>query len=134
LKTIAPDFITVDLDIKSTRDLNPLLDSWGGRVIRTHLGRSGRRHWMRFVLSRPVNDPTRAIFAFDKLVRRLPKPARQTWNVASTESDVGIQAGFEHGAGEWTFAPRILEVVCDLGATLCLTVYSPLPLLEEEKR
>ena len=134
MKTIRAEFITVDLDLKSARDLTPLLEAWGNRAIRTHDGRTGRRYWMRFVLARSTKDPAGAILAFNRLVQRLPKNALRRWNEASKEFDVGIQAGFEHRTGEWLLTPRVIDVVHALRASVRLTVYSPLPLLAERRR
>jgi hypothetical protein len=135
VKPIAAYFINVDLDLKSSADLSPLLKAWTNQVTPHHVPKDGRRNWVRLTLTEQTRDPAHAILGFCKLVRRLPSAGRLAWKKASTkEFDIGLQAGFESRAAEWVLHSTVIEAVRDVGARIRLTVYSPLPLLEEEKQ
>jgi hypothetical protein len=111
VKHIAAHFINVDLDLKSIAPLSPLLQAWSGRVSDLSTPKKdGRKYWLRLGLSRMSDDPEGMILEFCRLVRRLRGAARAAWEKASSrEFDIGIQAGLER-------------------------VYSPLSLIEEERR
>lgn len=111
MKHIAAHFINVDLDLKSIAPLSPLLQAWSGRVSDLSTPKKdGRKYWLRLGLSRMSDDPEGMILEFCRLVRRLRGAARAAWEKASSrEFDIGIQAGLER-------------------------VYSPCPLIEEERR
>lgn len=99
------------------------------------VGRDGRKHWARFMLTGQARDPAQAILGFCELVRRLPNAGRAVWKAASPkEFDIGLQAGLESRAAEWVLDARVIAAVRAVGARIRLTVYSPLPLLEEEEQ
>jgi hypothetical protein len=132
-KTIAAYFIAVDLDVRSSFDLSPLVQAWTDHVTATHIDRDGRRHWVHFMLFNQMADPARSIREYCRLVQRLPKPARTVWDKAtSKEFDIGFQAGFESRAAEWVLDAKTMRSVNAVGAGIRITVYSPLQLLEQE--
>jgi hypothetical protein len=128
MTTFPAEFLNVDLDIKSKVGLGMLVEAWDSQAL-LRLDKMGRRHWLRMMLSRGPESPTEAIRRFAKLVRELPTRARAVWTQATTEFDIGIQAGFDHHSGEWVLEPEVLQTAADLGARLRFTVYSPLILL-----
>ena len=136
VKSIAAAFINIDLDLKSSAPLSPLLDAWSDRVGRLYApDKDGRKHWLRLYLTAQHPDPEKGILAFCRLVRRLRGAARTAWQKASSrEFDIGIQAGLEPHAAEWVLSRKVIDVVHDVGAHVRLTVYSPRPLMEEEQR
>ena len=135
MKKIAAQFLNVDLDLKSSADPSTLVKAWTNRVLSIHLGKNGRRHWVRFELAAQISDPAQVILRFCRLVQRLNHAERVVWNRASSrEFDIGLQAGLEWRAAEWVLHPTVIRAVRDVDARIRITVYSPLALLEEEKR
>jgi len=132
---ITAHFINVDLDLKSTSDLSPLREAWSRQTIAIHVGKDGRRHWLRLMLLKQGRDPSEAILEFCRLAGQLRGAARVAWqNAVPREFDIGIQAGFERGAAEWVLPPQVIDAVRNTRARIRMTVYSPLPLLVERKR
>ena len=119
-------FLNVDIDLKSVADPEPLVQALGRVVLCQRVGRVGRAHWVRFMLSRQPTSPTDAILGFAKLMAKLPDDRRAIWNKAkSKEFDIGIEGGFEPFSAEWVLEPRVIEAIAELGARLRITVYAP---------
>jgi len=117
--------MNVDLDLKSTQDLGPLVHALGARVRLTHVQKSGRLHWCRVMLSRQPKSPTDAVLAFAKLLAKLSKRRQAIWAQAkSREFDIGIQGGFEPDSGEWVLEPSVIQAAARLRAQVRITVYS----------
>jgi Protein of unknown function (DUF2442) len=135
VSNIVAQFINVDLDLKSSAPLSPLLNAWSDRVGRLYApDKDGRKHWLRLYLTTQHPNPEKGILEFCRLVRRLRGPARTAWQKASSrEFDIGIQAGLEPHAAEWVLSRKVINAVHDVGAHVRLTVYSPRPLMEEEQ-
>jgi hypothetical protein len=136
VKHIAAHFINVDLDLKSIAPLSPLLQAWSGRVSDLSTPKKdGRKYWLRLGLSRMSDDPEGMILEFCRLVRRLRGAARAAWEKASSrEFDIGIQAGLERRSAEWVLSRKVIHAIRDVGGHIRVTVYSPLSLIEEERR
>ncbi len=133
MKTFPAEFLNVDFDIKSNSDPAILMKAWGARAVMGDIDKLGRRYWLRLSLFPQPKNPSDAIRRFAKLVRSLSPQARRVWAQASKEIDIGIQAGFERGSGEWVLDPRVVQAAAELGAHLRFTVYSPLLIIDEEK-
>lgn len=132
MKTFPAEFLNIDLDIKSNSDPAVIAKAWENRVVPMHTDKLGRQHWLRLSLGLQPKSPTDAIRRFAKLVRELPPPGRSAWAKASSkEFDIGIQAGFERGSGEWVLEPEVVRTIADLGARIRVTVYSPLLIIDE---
>jgi hypothetical protein len=132
MKTFPAEFLNVDLDIKSNFDPAAIVKAWNNRVHPMHTDKHGRQYWLRLSLALQPKSPTDAITRFAKLVGDLPPRERSLWTKASCkEFDIGVQAGFERGSGEWVLEPKLVRTIADLGAQIRLTVYSPLLIIEE---
>jgi hypothetical protein len=117
----------VDLDIKSNKNLQPLLNALNSRVFQLHSGRMGRQHWVRLELSRQPKTPDEAIRRFCRWVETLPPAAKKVWNDAShREFDIGIQAGGTPAA-EWLLDQLTLKRVAMVGGQIKVTVYCAEP-------
>jgi hypothetical protein len=136
VKNIAAQFINVDLDLKSSASLSPLLQAWSDRVSDLYTPeKDGRKHWLRLALHSQPADPERGILEFCRLVRRLRGAARAAWQKASSrEFDIGIQAGMERRSAEWVLSRKVIDAIHSVGGHIRVTVYSPLLLIEEEQR
>ncbi len=129
VKKKAPEakFLTVDLDVYSRSDLQPLVNGFGKRVIALYVGRERRRYSAHLELAgfqRPSADAT--IRTFCTLIRALPKTERELWNGATRrEFSVGVQAGWQPFACNFRVEAQTIKAVAELGAVIVLTVYGP---------
>ena len=105
MKTFAGEFLNVDLVLKSRADPAAVVRAWDTRVL-GQVNKSGGRYWLRVNLTVQPKSPGEAIRRFARLIDALPMPARTIWSQASKEIDIGIQAGFERGSGEWVLEPK----------------------------
>jgi hypothetical protein len=136
VKASVAHFINVDLDLKSTASLSPLIEAWSDRVSDLYTpAKDGRKHWLRLGLHSQRADPERGILEFCRLVRRLRGAARAAWQKASSkEFDIGIQAGMERRSAEWVLSRGVIDAIHGVGGHIRVTVYSPLTLIEEDQR
>jgi hypothetical protein len=136
MKASVAHFINVDLDLKSTASLSPLIEAWSDRVSDLYTpAKDGRKHWLRLGLHSQRADPERGILEFCRLVRRLRGAARAAWQKASSkEFDIGIQAGMERRSAEWVLSRGVIDAIHGVGGHIRVTVYSPLTLIEEDQR
>ena len=134
MKTVRSEFLNVDLDVKSTVDPAPLRAALEKRLHSMHApDRDGRRYWIRMTLARQPTDPADAILGFSKVLSKLPPKAKAVWAHATKELDVGIQSGTELRSAEWVLDPKTVEAAARLGASIRLTVYSPMILINAER-
>ena len=135
MKPIAAHFINVDLDLKSTASLSPLLEAWLDRVSALYTPeKDGGKHWLRLGLHSQPSDPERGILEFCRLVRRLRGAARAAWQKASSrEFDIGVQAGMERRSAELVLSRKVIDAIHGVGGHIRVTIYSPLHLIEEDK-
>ena len=136
MKPIAAHFINVDLDLKSTASLSPLLEAWLDRVSALYTPeKDGGKHWLRLGLHSQPSDPERGILEFCRLVRRLRGAARAAWQKASSrEFDIGVQAGMERRSAELVLSRKVIDAIHGVGGHIRVTIYSPLHLIEEDQR
>ncbi len=122
----ATQFLNVDLDVYSTRPLEPLVAALGKRVLVHYVGREGRRYSAHLCLAGDSENPDTTARALAKLVEKLPKHARRLWDTASArEFNVGIQAGLTPHAHELRISPATLEIIARLTGRIVVTTYSP---------
>jgi len=136
VKPIVAHFISVDLDLKSTASLSPLLEAWSDRVSALYTPeKDGGKHWLRLGLHSQPSDPERGILEFCRLVRRLRGAARAAWQKASSrEFDIGVQAGMERRSAELVLSRKVIDAIHGVGGHIRVTIYSPLHLIEEDQR
>jgi hypothetical protein len=136
VKPIVAHFISVDLDLKSTASLSPLLEAWSDRVSALYTPeKDGGKHWLRLGLHSQPSDPERGILEFCRLVRRLRGAARAAWQKASSrEFDIGVQAGMERRSAELVLSRKVIDAIHGVGGHIRVTIYSPLHLIEEDRR
>jgi hypothetical protein len=119
------DFLNVDLDLKSTADLAPLLDAFGEKVMVLHAGRIGRKRWLRLMLTQQPKNPTDGILGLAKVVTGLRGRARTVWARARKEVDIGVQGGLQPASAEWLLEHHAVVAAARLGMQIRFTVYSP---------
>jgi hypothetical protein len=116
-------FLNVDLDLKSSGDLDPVLAQLGSSVILIHQGRVGRRHWVRLELVRQPLGPSDAINRFTGLADRLSGDAKRLFARAKKEFDVGVEASTGAQPGEWLLTKQSVQAAARHGGNIRLTVY-----------
>jgi hypothetical protein len=123
----ATRFLNVDLDVWSASPLDPLVRALGRRVIVLFAGREGPRRYaahLELARSGRSHDADRLIRDFVRLVKKLPKQARASWNRARRRDlNVGIQAGPQPYSYELPVRPDTLEAAASVNARLVVTVY-----------
>ena len=118
-------FLNVDLDIYSRSDLQPLVNSFGKKVIVLYAGRERGMYSAHIeIVGLPKLSADSTIRAFCALIRALPKTGRELWNRATTrEFSVGLQAGQQ--PCDFRIEAQTVRAVAELGAVIVLTVYGP---------
>jgi hypothetical protein len=123
-------FLNVDLDIWSAAPLEPLVATFGRRVVVLHTGKEGRRYVAHLELAgiSQSRSADRAIRALVALVRTLPPRSRALWNRARTRDfNIGIQAASAPYAYELPVEPETIRAVAGVNARIVVTVYAPVP-------
>jgi hypothetical protein len=120
-------FLNVDLDIYSKRDLRPLVKGFGTKVDVLYVGRDRGRHSARLEISQHARTATAdsIIRAFCRLIEGLGERERLMWNNATVRSfSVGIQAGTKPNTRDFVIRPSTVKAVSKLGAEIVLTIYA----------
>jgi hypothetical protein len=122
-------FLNVDLDLTSRKDLGPLVEALGAKVVLLHSGRKRGSYGASLELTElRYRDADACIARFIHLVRRLPPSARRLWDGATARRfDVGIQAGAKGASFSTRIKAGTLRRVAEIGGELAITVYVPAP-------
>ena len=119
-------FLNVDLDIHSKRDLRPLVDRLGRKVISLYVGRERGKYSAHLEVAKHTKTVDAAIRAFCALIEDLPKPVRSLWDTATVRSFcIGIQAGEQPYSCDFAIRPGTIRAISELGSQIVLTVYAP---------
>ncbi len=121
-------FLNVDLEIDSAGDLQPLLESVGGKLLVLHCGRIFRTYCARLELPKQPKSADAAIRGLCAVVSGLDKKGRELWNGAKRRNfSIGIQAGAKPHSHDFPLQPATVKAVAELGAGIIFTVYAPDP-------
>jgi hypothetical protein len=119
-------FLNVDLDMRSTTPIEPVIAALGDDVIVLHSGREKRAYCAHLELSRVRKDADATIRVFCTLIRALPPDARRSWDKCrARDFNIGIQAECEPRATEIVLKAGTVQAVAELGARIVFTVYAP---------
>ena len=119
------EFQNVDLDIFSAKDLTPLVNALGDKIVLLHLGRH-KRTWETHLelASHPTRNPNSAIRDFCKLIRALSPEARHLWDCAKIRQfDIGISAGTDQPAYWSSIDAETIKSAAELNASIAITIY-----------
>jgi len=120
----APQFLNVDLDIYSKRDLQPIAKRLGRKVFTLYIGRDRGRYSAHFELAGETRAPDSTIRALCRVIESLPTEERALWDSATVKSfSIGIQAGTKQGPTDFVIRPATVKAVSELGAQIVLTLY-----------
>ena len=120
----AAAFLNVDLELRSKKDLGPLLAAFGSHVVVLDDRHAGGLHHLALELydfSR-YRDPDACIAGFAQLAKRLPPAARRLWNGAEARFDIGIEARDDGKTFTTRLAPSTLRKVAEVGGALVITI------------
>jgi hypothetical protein len=119
-------FLNVDLDIYSTYDLQPLINSFGRKVIALFVGREKRKFCAHLEVAKATKSADSTIRTFCALIRALPRTERDRWNVAKVRDfSIGIQAGNQPNPCDFVIKAETVREVSELAARIVITVYAP---------
>ena len=119
-------FLAVDLDIVSTRSLQPLVDAFGRSVIVNYVGREGRRHTAHLGLGLFRHSADAVIRAWVRRVEKLPPPARRLWDAAlAREFNIGIQAGLKPFSHQLRIEAETVRQLARVNGRIGVTTYAP---------
>ena len=119
-------FLNVDLDIYSTRNLQPLVAALGKAVIVLHIAHIKRTYGAHLEVVKLTKTPDAAIREFCSLIKRLPRAERALWDAAKVRDfNIGIQAGLQPYCTEFALEAETIRATSDLGARIVLSVYAP---------
>lgn len=125
-----PEFIAVDVDIRSRSDLTPLVSALAPNVLVRSVGKFRGRHWIHLMLHGSPPTPSAAIRRYAKIFDRLPQRAQRLFKSAAKEFDIGFEGGLDPRPGdsvlvsEWVLSARDTEIVERLGASVRITIYA----------
>ena len=123
-----PQFLNVDMDVESARNLDPLVEAFGRRVIVLHREHRRGRHFATLELSRQPRGPNAAIQSFVKLVEHLPPRARALWNGSRRRVfDIGVDVGKGGHIPVIALSEDTVARASTVGARVLVTCYPPLP-------
>jgi len=125
-RSLATHYLNVDLDVYSTYDLRPLVDSLGREVLALYVGPERRRYCAHLEVAKMTKTADSTILAFCKLIHSLPKETRGLWNRATLRSSsIGVQAGNRPTSCDFAIQATTVKAVSEVAAQIVLTVYAP---------
>lgn len=120
------EFLNVDLDIYAQYDLQPLVSSFGKRVVVLHAGRERSSYVAHLELAAIAKSADSTIRRFCALIQALPKAERRLWNRAKRRDfSIGVQAGEQPNSADFAVEATTVQGAARLGARIVFTVYSP---------
>jgi hypothetical protein len=121
---VNPNFLNVDLEIRSASKLDVIAEALGERVLVLYCGGvSGRQHLLALEISGRHKDPDATIHALCAAVESLPRTARRLWNKSRRTFDVGYELRASERSSSFSLRPDTLERIVKLGASLAVTYY-----------
>ncbi|MBI2088736.1 MAG: hypothetical protein HYT78_08315 [Deltaproteobacteria bacterium] len=120
----AAEYLNVDLEVRSRRDLKPLIDALFPELHTLYVGKLQGRFFASFEISTLKNSPDSAITEMVRAISKLPEPARRLWDHAD---DRVFDIGFEQQDGSrqlvWKLRNRTLFEVAKLRARIAVSLY-----------
>jgi hypothetical protein len=120
---VKPNFLNVDLEIRSASKLDELSAEMGERVSVHYCGPAPKRHLLAVANSRDYKNPDSAIHALCKVVESLSPTGHRIWRAARKTFDIGYQLRLSERSSHFSLRPDTLARVSALGATLTVTYY-----------
>ena len=123
------DFINIELEIRDSKDLGPLLAAFGKKFSLNYCGQLSRSKYM---LSGALNgaglpgrSPDAIATELCAMIRGLKPSARRIWSKASDRVfDIGLDATTDRRATVHLFSHKTLADIGKLGARIAVSVYT----------
>ena len=116
-----PEFLNVDLDIRSHTGIEQLLEPIAGSAIQLHKTRES----VSLELIEDFASVEEAISRWLDLIETLPTPAREIWNRCESRSlNVGIKAGNEPHAACFAISSAAISRLAIQNLEIIFTVYA----------
>jgi hypothetical protein len=120
-------YLNTDLDIESESDLRPIIEAFGEDVIVMHHGEERGLQIAHFEIAGWSTNADETIQSFCDLVENFGKNARAIWDSCCTRI---LDIGYECGSSPYNYRseikPDTIKRVAGIGASLVITIYSPL--------
>lgn len=121
-------FLNVDLEIRSYRDLQPIVKDFGNDVRTLYCGEACGHYLATFEAKDEgaTADADSMIAHFCLLVQSLEQDAKELWDSAFTKVfDIGYTSGSEPRSYSSELRSETIEQVASVGAALRITIYPP---------
>jgi hypothetical protein len=119
------NFLNVDLDLRFTIDIEPLVRELGDLVTQLNRTESFASFELATGGSGP-RSPDEAITGFAELVRTLSPQGREVWGACARRTmNVGVEGPPDRHALEFAVSRASIALLVELGADLVFTVYAP---------
>lgn len=117
-------FCNVDLEVRGTCDLSPLLAALESKLFVLHATMGTRRSFIRVELPADARSADDAIVRLAKLVLALRGKPRSLWLKCDHRVlDIGYQAGTAEGPLVDVIGPTAIGLAHRIGAAIAITVY-----------
>jgi hypothetical protein len=117
-------YLNTDLEIRSRRNIAPILDALGEKVFVLHQSKRGGHYFVSLEISAIRKTPGQTINIFCSLIDQLPKKARSIWNRChSRVFDLGYESGRAPKNFHSALPLSIVKRVADIGASIVITIY-----------
>ncbi|MEY4485279.1 MAG: hypothetical protein RL693_2731 [Verrucomicrobiota bacterium] len=129
-------FLNVDLDIESLKNLRPLADELGEKVVVLHQGPAKQRGYiLALESSKSRRTPDSAIRALCSAVARLSESSQEIWSAAHRKVfDIGYEMKTGGGVSQFELRPETVKLIASVGATVGITFYKRENLPKTSKR
>lgn len=120
-------YVNVDLDLYSRVPLDGLVRALGDDAFVLYVGGKRRKYEAQVELASSHLDMSAddTIVGLTRLIRRLGRVHRRTWNSAQRrEFNLGIEAGLEPHGFELRLQERTLEAITDVRGVLVITSWN----------
>ena len=121
-----PQFLNVDLEIRSRSSLDPLIAALGRKTVVLASFRHRGVHGVTLELLRSPKSAASAMRSFARLIRQLPAPAQNAWQRAQRRD---FDAGFELVTSSQVVVVavphEVAQQISEVGGRIVFTFYPP---------
>ena len=121
------EFLNVDLDIDSHKDLRPLVDFLGKEVLDLYCGPAMGHQRATLEIATDRSDPDTLIQRFCLLIQSLEGDELDLWDSAfSKVFDIGYSSGLEPSNYRSEIRADTISEVAKIGGSLRISIYPPM--------
>lgn len=121
-------YLNTDLELRSRRELSPILSAFGRAVSLMYNGKAGSGYLLSVETQATNRYPDRAINRFCDLVESLSKVHRKLWGACQSRIlDIGFDSGTTAGSKSNCYraqlSPSAISRAAKLGMAITITIY-----------